>query len=341
MSEYQKKSSHGISTAITIVVIIFAIGFWYFALYGPLPDDQYNPATSSGKFELIQTDYENITKISLDIQADVGDFDVGLLNNDSENLIGADWALEYRVGDSAVEDLEITFSNTTVNETIIITLVVDYPDEEIILIDDWDFTIYINPNYELYSIIGDIKAGELDVDLANIEMETFIIESSAGSIDINLNTVNISSGAYFQTDAGEITVSLNEVSIDGDLSVTTDAGAIDLNIENIKFQNESTIILDSDAGAIRVNWDQTIALGADIVLDASTDVGEIDIEIQSNLLKYLVGLETDIGDTQFNHEDWGTTNGYYQSPGFESSVLDLLQIDAETNVGSVEIDITL
>lgn len=341
MSEHQKKSSHGISTAITIVVIIFAIGFWYFALYGPLPNGEYNPETSSGNYDLIQADHENITKITLDIQADVGGFDIGLLANDSEKIIDADWVLEYRIGDNSIEDLDITFSNTTINETLIITLVVDYPDEEIIMIDNWDFTIYINPNYELYSLIGDVKAGELDVDLANIEMEEFTLDSNAGRIEVNLESVKINSDMHIQTNAGEIVTALTGVSIDGDLSVTTDAGAVELNIDDIQFQNASIITLDSDAGSIHINWNQNIALGADIILDASTDVGEINIDIQSSLLKYLVGLDTDIGDTQFNHEDWGTSNGYYQSPGYDSSLLNILQIDAETNVGSVEIDITM
>lgn len=55
------------------------------------------------------------------------------------------------------------------------SIIVDYPEEEIIMINDWIFTIYLHPGYESYEIVGNVKAGSIDVDLANIELDNLIL----------------------------------------------------------------------------------------------------------------------------------------------------------------------
>ena len=103
------------------------------------------------------------------------------------------------------------------------------------------------------------------------------------------------------------------------------------------------MVISADAGEVSLAWTQTISLGADVILNVDTDLGEIDIDIVATdlLMKYQVDLETDIGDENFNHYDWDFVSGYYQSPGFASSLANLMQMNANVNVGSVDIDIVL
>ncbi|MHA1561278.1 MAG: hypothetical protein ACTSPA_04060 [Promethearchaeota archaeon] len=138
-------------------------------------------------------------------------------------------------------------------------------------------------------------------------------------------------------------MNLNNVTIDGDMSISTNAGALYIVLADIQLVTSTIMDISSDAGEIDLSWTQTVSLGADIIMYVDNNVGEIDIDIVATdlLMKYQVALDTDVGSEDFNHDEWDFVSGYYQSPGFASSSADLMQITAENDVGSLEIDITL
>jgi hypothetical protein len=346
MSENQenlKKSSSGIPTIIKILGIIGIIVFWYFVFYGPMPSGPLTPRTQEGNYDLMVSDHLNISEIALDIQADVGTYDIKLLPQGSQNLLDADWDLNYRIGEDAENDIEISISNTTINNTLSILVSVIHPSEEFIIIDNFNFTLYLNPDYALYGLTADLAAGSLDIETNNIIYNEFLVSANAGKIDINLDSTEIQSDLSVENNAGEIDINLNNVSIDGDMLISTNVGAIYIVIADIQLTNSTIIDVNSDVGEIELLWEQTVSLGADVIMNVDNNVGEIDIDIVATdlLMKYQVTLDTDIGSENFNHYEWDVVSGYYQSPGFSSSSADLMKITANNDVGSLDINIEL
>ena len=138
-------------------------------------------------------------------------------------------------------------------------------------------------------------------------------------------------------------IAYSPLSIDGDMSISTNAGALYIILTDIQLVTSTIMDISSDAGEIDLSWTQTVSLGADVIMNVDNNVGEIDIDIVATdlLMKYQVALDTDIGSEYFNHDEWDVVSGYYQSPVFASSTSDLMQITAENDVGSLDIDITL
>jgi len=341
--EKKKKSNSGIPTIIKIVGIIGIIVFWYMVFYGPMPGSTLTPQNQDGNYDIMVSDHVNISEIALDIQADVGSYDIKLLPQGSENLLDADWDISYSIREDAEQDIEINISNTTINNTLSILVSVIHPSEGYINIHNWNFTLYLNPDYAVYGLNASVSAGSFEIAANNITYNEFSINTDAGQIDINLDSIEIESDFFVATNAGEININLNNAIIDGDVSVSTNAGAIDIVIAEIQFTNNTTIDISSDAGEINLSLAKTLSLGADVIMNINNNVGEIDIDIVATdlLMKYQVDLDTDVGSEDFNHDEWDVIGGYYQSPGFASSSADLMQINAENDVGSLEIDIVL
>ncbi|MHA1561279.1 MAG: hypothetical protein ACTSPA_04065 [Promethearchaeota archaeon] len=196
MSENQeniKKSSSGIPTIFKILGIIGIIVFWYMVFYGPMPGSNLTPQSQVGNYDLLVSDHVNITEIELDILADVGSYDIKLLPQGSQNLLDADWDINYNIEEDAEQDIEISISNTTINNTLSILVSVIHPSGEFIIIDNWNFTIYLNPDYALYGLNADLSAGSLEIDTDNITYNEFSISTNAGQIDINLDSIEIES----------------------------------------------------------------------------------------------------------------------------------------------------
>ncbi len=340
--ENKKKSSSGIPTIIKILGIIGIFVFWYMVFYGPMLGN-LAPRTQLGNYDIKVSEHVNISEIALDVQADVGSYDIKLLPTGSEKLLDADWDVNYYIRENSEQDIEISISNTTTNNTLSIFVFVNYPSNEMINIGDWNFTLYLNPDYAVYGLNAYVAAGSLEIEANNITYNEFSVITNAGEIDINLDSSEIQSDFIVESNAGEIDINLNNVIIDGDFSTLNNAGAINLVITDIKFTHATTIDISSDAGKIILSWEQTFLLGEDVIINVDNNVGEIDIDllVTDLLLKYQVGLDADVGSTDFNHEEWDVVGGYYQSSGFASSSADLMQINANTDVGSLNINIDL
>ena len=343
MSENNKKSNNGIPTVIKIIGIIGIIVFWYFVFYGPLPLGNLTPQNQEGSFDLMVSDHVNISEIALDLQADVGSYDIKLLPQGSPNLLDADWNVNYNIRDNSEQDIEISISNTTINSTLSILVYVNYPSNENINIGDWNFTLYLNPDYAVYGLNVDLEAGSTEIEANNITYNEFLVNANAGEIDITLESTVIESDFIISSNAGEMNINLNNVTIDGDFSTSNNAGAINLVITDIQLTINTIMDMSSNAGEINLSWTQSISLGADVILNVDNNVGEIDIDIVATdlLMKYQVDLDTNLGSEDFNHYDWDVVIDYYQSPGFASSMAEIMQINAFTDVGSVDIDIAL
>ena len=341
--ENRKKSSSGIPTIIKIFGIIGIIVFWYMVFYGPMPGTNLTPQSQEGNYDLLISEHVNISEIALDIQAEVGSYDIKLLPQGSQNLLDADWDIDYNIEEDAEQDIEISISNTTINNKLSILVSVVHPSGEFIIIDNWNFTLYLNPDYALYGLNADLAAGSLELDANNITYNEFSISTNAGQIDINLDSIEIESDLLVATNAGQIDVNLNNVSIDGDMSISTNAGALYIVIADIQLVNSTIMDISSDAGEIDLSWTQTVSLGADVIMYVDNNVGEIDIDIVATdlLMKYQVALDTDVGSEDFNHDEWDFVSGYYQSTGFSSSSADLMQINANTDVGALYLDINI
>ena len=341
--ENRKKSSSGIPTIIKILGIIGIIVFWYFVFYGPMPSGNLTPRTQEGNYSMMVSDHLNISEIALDIQADVGRYDIKLLPQGSQNLLDADWDLNYKIGEDAEHDIEISISNTTINNTLSILVSVLHPSGEFIIIDNFNFTLYLNPDYALYGLNAELAAGSLEIDANNITYNEFSVSTNAGEININLDSIDIQSDLYVDNNAGEIDISLNNVTIDGDFSTDNNAGATYIDITDMKFANNAIMDINSDAGEIDLSWEQTVSLGADLIMNVDNNVGETDIDIVATdlLMKYQVALDTDVGSEDFNHDEWEFDSGYYQSNEFSDSLADLMQINANADVGALDIDIAL
>ncbi|MHA1584417.1 MAG: hypothetical protein ACTSWL_04125, partial [Promethearchaeota archaeon] len=109
----------------------------------------------------------------------------------------------------------------------------------------------------------------------------------------------------------------------------------------INNSNSTIFAFCTDTGDISLNWDQDYAFGGNLTLDLQTDVGDIDFSIDA----YLNQTKTDImmqtgeytGDYQLNSmpDFTAISDGHYLSPGFDSSSMYLLTINAITNVGDI------
>ncbi len=346
MTEVTKKKNplSGFETALTIFVIIIAIIFWWFALYGPgFNFEKYN---QSGDQLYSQADYQDINSTVIQINAKAGDFQFASIDpSDTENLALVHYDVSYIINKDFTNDVTIGITNTTINNTLYINITVAYEGFTIRL-DDWNFVIAINPTlFQSLNITGITGTGDWDINFSYASIDYLNLNTGTGEIYGTISETNLNNGMTLNTDTGDIRLDIIECEINGDLSFRTNTGEIDITFQDIFTDNtvDLNFIFETDTGDIDVRWILETNLEGKIYTSLDSDTGEIDVIIDdtSKTTDYNVALDADIGDEDFNHKNWPIVAGFYQSDDFSQPTHDLLQITASTDVGDINIDIDL
>ncbi|MCF2141738.1 MAG: hypothetical protein K9W44_16925 [Candidatus Lokiarchaeota archaeon] len=324
MSKVENKNNQKRNPLFTIFIIVAIIGstaFWYYTLYSPINLTSYE---GTG-YQKIPKSADNITKISIELYADVGEFSFSLLPESSSNAIEIDWDYSYlfKSEDTSEQPFIINAFNETRNGVLYYTIIVNFEEElNIFKLSNLDCRIKLAPGFSLYNITGNVKVGGINMDFSNMQFGDIVLSSDTSSYDCSIMDCNFT----------------------GYLSLKIDVGSIMLDLDNIYFLNSTLIRLESSVGSIEVDWEQTEPMFSDVDLVCVTETGSIDISIESlpKITRYDI-----IGETSTGSTDIYLTSGknfeenHYKTIGFDDLSLPVTWIYATTSVGSIEIDVDL
>ncbi|WP_457556847.1 hypothetical protein [Candidatus Harpocratesius sp.] len=325
MSKVENKNNQKRNPLFTIFIIVAIIGstaFWYYSLYSPT----YFSGYEGTGYHTIPKSANNITKISIELYADVGEFSFSLLPESSSNAIEIDWDYSYFFKseyNSSEQPIIINIFNETRNGVLYYTIIVNFEEElNIFQLSNLDCRIKLAPGFSLYNITGNVKVGGINMDFNNIQFGDIVLSSDTSSYECNIVDCNFTS--Y--------------------LSLKTKVGSIMLDLEDIRFLNSTLVNLESSVGSIEVDWAQTEQMISDVDFICVTETGSIEITIENSL--YFSKFDI-IGKTSTGSTDINLTSGlhieenHYQTDGFEELSLPITWIYATTSVGSIEINVDL
>ncbi|MHA1648442.1 MAG: hypothetical protein ACTSVU_04875 [Promethearchaeota archaeon] len=327
MTEDVKKTVSHVSTVLILITIIAAGLFWYAALYHDWFgfDSLMADTNSQNGNRSIPADFTNKTNLILNIDSDIGDVEIQSMNNfwSSDNLsLFTTYDAEYSYIEGNQGTSLYTFSAIPeeINNTLIYNISTKFAEGYTYFHRDASVRIYVNQTFTNVSIFTNLDVGDLNLDLSNNNIDNINIESNVGDIRLDFNNIAVYGDISAYTSVGEIRTYFNDL---------------------INNSNSTIFAFCTDTGDISLNWDQDYAFGGNLTLDLQTDVGDIDFSIDA----YLNQTKTDImmqtgeytGDYQLNSmpDFTAISDGHYLSPGFDSSSMYLLTINAITNVGDI------
>ena len=348
MTEDVKKTVSHVSTVLILITIIAAGLFWYAALYHDWFgfDSLMADTNSQNGNRSIPADFTNKTNLILNIDSDIGDVEIQSMNNfwSSDNLsLYTTYEAEYSYIDSNQGTSLYTFSAIfeEINNTLIYNISTKFAEGITYFHRDASVRIYVNQTFTNVSIFTNLNVGDFNLDLSNNNIDNINIESNVGDIRLDFTNNNIDN-INIETNVGEFYLDFNNITIYGDISAYTSVGEITTHFNDIINNTNSTIFaFTTDTGDIYLNWDQDYAFGGNLTLDLQTDVGNIDFYINSLLNQTKTDIMMQTGDYTGEYQlnsvpDFTAINyGHYLSPGFDSSSMYLLTINAITNVGDI------
>lgn len=319
MSETINKKRNPLLTVLLLVAIIGSIAFWYFVLYAPIDFEQHE---DSGSFTVLSAQ-NNATNLMIEMNADVGSYNIELLSEPSDADFEANWSYIYLIDTQQATEpaIDISVSNTTVNNVLTISINVIQEDNiDFFQMVELTFDIYVASSFELYNVSGIFGAASVDVDLGGLTFGDINLDTSVGSYDIQLADSILTSNVAFITSTGSIDISLEDVVAES---------AVDMSIE-------------SSVGSIDMDWFQSVNISSDINLLLTTQTGSInyDMNIKRNVAKLDISFETSVGSADFDYDDGEMiAEDNYQTENFASLELPTIFIDASTSVGSLDMNI--
>jgi len=319
LSETTKTRKNPLSTILLLIVIIGSTAFWYYALYAPI---DFELGEDSGTFSLLSAN-TTAQEIVIDFDADIGEFSLNLLPDDSENSISAVWNYTYLIDtqQSTEPAINISVTESTVGNVLTISVFVDQSRiEDSFEMVDLEFNLGISSNFNLVNIEGEFNAVSFNMDLEAMTLGNVSLYSDVGSYNVALEN------CYFL----------------GDLSLETDVGSIELDWEDSIFLNNGLVDLSTSVGSIAVDWTQRVSLNSSVDIYLQTDTGSIKFDslVSYDSAKYDNLWDVDTGDADLDYENGESVgNDHYQTIDFDSLLIPAIFLEASTSLGSIDITI--
>lgn len=318
---HAKKSNKRIFVAVTIGIIIIvgvlvASGFWIMSNF------VYTEIASMTLEEPIDS-----TVAGIQVNITGSNVDVNVFSTD-EGLAGSMFTVTERVLAPAFfssasknnyqrVNTELVHDDSA-NETWRVIEFNGHEDQEL----RYKLFLYVNPAFKVSFNIN-TDAGSVDLQLVNVSINgDFSATTSAGSIRVNVqrSTIQVKQ-LQLKSDAGSLDISLDTVNLTTveQAIVKTSAGSIDLQHRNVLSMNNVTWVVQSDAGSINMlvaNYLDVPTFQSTRIIqryDVKTNVGSIDAQLNINdsfgwhyLAESSVGSITVNNDNNSPHEAQNT-----------------------------------
>ncbi|WP_371803834.1 hypothetical protein [Candidatus Lokiarchaeum ossiferum] len=190
-----------------------------------------------GTYKLETSDIGKFKNVELYYLASDLDVNIKIIPNATKNIYEANWNITY-TQKSARYPLELIFSEKIDNDILKISISrknkLISPIKELIFCD---FTVYIDPCYENYSIGSNSKAGNFKIQAKNASFAIFDIQSSSGDINLNLDQCSIRSDLICSSKQGNINLFMDFINFSQNIFCESSTGAISSDSWNILFKN--------------------------------------------------------------------------------------------------------
>jgi len=318
LSESTKKKKSPLFVIFVILAITGATAFWYYTLYAPVNFEEFNDEVTYR----IPQDQSSVNQFNLELNADVGSFNIDLLPDSSSDAISIEWSCHYYMNSEHLSELPINIemNNFTLNNSLYFELSILHSNSDLIKMLNLDVFIHLSPNFELYNLTGIVNVGSVFMGLQDVTVGNLNFYSGTGSYQVSLTNTVITAGFF----------------------VESDVGSIELDLDNIDYVNNPTISLQSSVGSIEIDLYQNYPVQSNVSFICFTDTGSIEIDMQSshNISLFDVYGDTSTGSIDIElDEGVRLSDNHYCSTTYFPSNLPTFWISATTSVGSVDVDI--
>ncbi|MFX0037611.1 MAG: hypothetical protein ACFE9I_18480 [Candidatus Hermodarchaeota archaeon] len=277
-----------------------------------------------------------VSNIKINNQIKFGELEFQLLPASSENILEADWSVDYNGiyeknkfviidYEQSNSDLEINISNGI--------KIADGNYKQI----DLALNISINPSYDNYSFISLNGFANLKLSVFDINFKTFEITSTSGNIDVQINKSVIQDDFRIDSTSGKIDLKLDHITFKNNFITTSLSGDQDFDIWNPKFESNSNFTASSTTGFVIIKWANHFNKSHNInILLQSDNAVSIKMWSPIEISRFDVFLETNVGTTRFSKQGGifeEVEVNHYQSYNINWLDVDLCNITAISNSG--------
>ncbi|MFX1407717.1 MAG: hypothetical protein ACFFC9_09425 [Promethearchaeota archaeon] len=276
------------------------------------------------------------SQIIINNQIKVGDLQFQLLNSNSENILEAEWKVDYNgIYDKkkfVIIDYIQEGSDLKINIYSDIHIGTGNYKQINIILD-----IYINPAYINYSFISDNEFANLEFKTYGINFENFEIRSQSGNVDVQLNRSSIDNDFKITTTSGDIDLMLDFINFTNNFISSSDSGDQYFDFWNIKFGSLANFNATSLTGVVNVRWANHFNKSHNVNIFLKSDnYAFLKMWSPIEIIRYDLSLDATTGTTDFD-----TSTGlfieletnHYQSYNINTTGVDMCNITAITTSG--------
>ncbi|MFX0174998.1 MAG: hypothetical protein ACFE85_02055 [Candidatus Hodarchaeota archaeon] len=285
-----------------------------------------------------QISEEGIIASSLIInnQIKVGDLQFQLLSSSSENILEAEWTVDYKgIYDKnkfVIIDYKQEGSDLIINIYSDIHIGTGNYKQINILLD-----VYINPAYINYSFISDSEFANLEFNTYGINFENFEILSQSGNVDVKLNRSSIVNDFKVITTSGDIDLMLDFINFTNNFISTSDSGDLNFDFWNIKFCSSANFNATSLMGLVIVRWANHFNKSHNVnIFLKSNNYAFLKMWSPIEIIRYDLLLDATTGTTDFDTSAGlfvQLDTNHYQSFNINTTGVDMCNITAITTSG--------
>lgn len=276
------------------------------------------------------------SQIIINNQIKVGDLEFQLLSTSSENILEAEWTVEYNGIYDKNKFIIIDYEQVGANLEISIYSDIQITNGNYKQINI-DLDVFINPNYNNYSFISDNEFANLKLNFSDINFSLFEISSTSGNVDIQINKSVIQTDFKIDSTSGDIDLMLDHIVFNNNFLTTSVSGDQFFDIWNLKFSSNSNFTVSSVTGYLDVRWANHFNKSQNIKILLQSD-NDVFLKMWSpiEITRYDIFLETNVGTTRFSKPTGifeEVIADHYQSYNINWLDVDLCNITAISNNG--------
>jgi hypothetical protein len=347
----------GKKAAALVAVTLLATAFWVYVLYAEVHTD-------IGEFQAPRGNHTGVTNVVVVSRAGALGIEIGALPADSELLVDSAWEHKYTAWEEfRAGAVNVTYTNETIGDTfyLYIDAVYDATHVTFLAFRSWSFYLNLHPAYVMnVSVAHDV--GSVAVDLTSCTLACLDVATTTGSTSIRLTDCELSGPLRASTTTGGVDVTLINSSVAGDLSITSEVGStalvaletllgsdanissavgsVSVQLRDIAVSETWELGMTADVGSIVLEWDQTIALGADVSLRAeATGTGSVGATLALDPALFRIGVSaaSEVGSVSIEGETLESVGTDAWQSGNYAGTGDLVTLVATANVGSVRV----
>jgi hypothetical protein len=263
-----------------------------------------------------QDSHSGINTLNLNFQANTAQVTIVTQNINNQNILITTSADGSRSIFGSNNPIEVTFTNQTEGNTLIINSKVT-EQNEFSVVGNLHVTcvIYVNPALKL-----------------NINVTT-----QAGSIFLTADKSATFQSINLHANAGEVQANMQNATIAGGVSLNAQAGAVNFGLYQSTLQGNQTVTLYSNAGSVGMDITQTKTLKGNLQVNAVTEFGSVDVALQiDGDVGAKIISQTNLGNIHLDVQNFSGNQSPIQSDNYPDS--SNIEINSRTNFGSININ---